>query len=193
MIPITREKAIELLKSYGQKESDWNHYLETEAVMRAVAERLGEDKDYWGMLGLLHDVDWALTRDKWEEHCIKAEEILRKQGFDEEFIVNVQSHAYGYKEVPPFEHKIRIKKIQHALAASETITGLVYAYALMKGKKITDMDVPGLKKKFKDKQFARNCNREIILEIEKTGIALDEFLKIAIEAIKGIKKNIGLS
>ncbi len=192
-IPLTREKAIKLLKSYEQRESDQIHYLETEAIMGAVAEKLNEDKDYWGMLGLLHDVDWALTKEDWAEHCIKAEEILKKQGFDEEFIRLVQSHAYGYKEIPVFKDKIRTEKIKHALAASETITGIIHAYALMRGRKISDMDVQGLKKKFKDKKFAQNCNREIILEIEKTGIPLSEFLETAIEAIKKIKDNIGLN
>ena len=89
MIPLTREKAIWLLRSYEQRESDQIHYLETEAIMGAVAEKLGEDVDYWGMLGLLHDVDWAITRDKCEDHCIKAEEILKKQGFDKEFIETI--------------------------------------------------------------------------------------------------------
>ena len=189
---LTREKAIWLLRSYEQRESDQIHYLETEAIMGAVAEKLGEDVDYWGILGLLHDVDWAITRDKCENHCVKAEEILKKQGFDKEFIETIQSHAYGYKEIPAFKDTRRTEKIQHALAASETITGIVNAYALMRENKISDMDSSGLKKKFKDKKFAQNCNREIILEIEKIGIPLDEFLGIAIGAIKKIKDNIGL-
>lgn len=190
---LTREKAVLLLKSYEQKESDQIHYLETEAIMGAVAEKLGEDIDYWKMLGLLHDVDWALTKDKCEEHCIKAEEILKKHGFDEEFIKTVQSHGYGYKEIPALKDKARTERVQHCLAASETLTGIIHAYALMRGRKISDMDASGLKKKFKDKRFAQNCNREIISEIEKAGISLDEFLSIAIEAVKKIKDNLGLS
>ena len=190
-LPITRERAIELLKSMPQKDSDWNHYLESEAIMRAVAEKFGEDVEYWGMLGLLHDVDWALTKENWEEHCVKAEEILKENYFDEEFIQTIQSHGYGYNEIPKFKDKKREKKIEHALAASETVTGLIYAYALMRGRKISDMDISGLKKKFKDKSFAANCNREIIKEIEQI-IPLDEFFGIAIKAMQGIKEDIGL-
>ncbi len=191
MLPITREQAIELLKGMGQKESDMNHYLESEAIMRKLAEKFGEDIEYWSMLGLLHDVDWALTRENWEEHVSKAEEILKEKGFDDVFIKTIQSHAYGYDAIPRFKDMKREKKIEHCLAAAETVTGLIYAYALMRGKKISDMEVKGLKKKFKDKTFAANCNREIIKEIEEY-MELTEFFQLAIEAIKGIKEQIGL-
>ncbi|MEK6875113.1 MAG: HDIG domain-containing metalloprotein [Nanoarchaeota archaeon] len=191
-LPITREEAIELLKSMDQKESDWNHYLESEVIMKALAEKLDEDVNYWSMLGLLHDTDWALTKDNWKEHSIKATEILKEKGFDNEFIEIIQSHAYGDREIPYLENKNRTKKIEHALASAETITGLIYAYALMRGKNISDMDASGLKKKFKDKRFAENCNREIIKEIENVGISLDEFFDLSIKAIQNIKNQIGL-
>ena len=193
ILPITREQAIELLKSMPQSESDMNHYLESEAIMRALAEKLGEDVEYWGMLGLLHDIDWAFTRDNWAEHCTKAVEILKEKGFSDEFINDVQSHGYGYDAIPALKEKKREKKIEHALAASETLTGIIYAYALLKGRKISDMEVKGLKKKFKDKRFAANCNREIIKEIENIGLSLDEFFELAVNAIKGIAGQIGLS
>jgi hypothetical protein len=191
-LPITRKQAIELLKTMPQEDSDINHYLESEAIMRALAKKFGEDSEYWGMLGLLHDVDWSLTKDNWGEHCSNAEEILKEKGFDNKFIQLVQSHGYGYKAIPKFMNKKRTEKIEHALAAAETLTGIIYAYALMKGKNISDMEVSGLKKKFKDKRFAQNCNREIIKEIEKTGLSIDEFFEIAIEAMKNIKSDIGL-
>lgn len=190
MLPITREQALEFLKRFEQKESDMNHYLESEAIMRKLAEKLGEDVEYWGMLGLLHDVDWALTRENWEQHLTKAEEILKEKGFDEEFIRIVQSHGYGYQEIPRFKDMKREKKVEHCLAAAETVTGLIYAYALMRGK-ISDMEVKGLKKKFKDKTFAANCNREIIKEIEPY-IELGEFFQLSIEAMREIKEQIGL-
>ena len=191
-IPISREEALEFLKSMNQKESDFNHYLESEAIMKALAEEFNEDVGYWAMIGLLHDVDWALTRENWEEHTSKAEEFLKEKGFDEKFIQIIQSHTYGSDLIPKFKDKQRIKKIEHALAAAETLTGIIHAYALMRGKKISNMEVKGLKKKFKDKAFAANCDRKIIKEIEKTGIDLDEFFKISIEAIKKIKNLIGL-
>jgi len=192
-LPITREKAIELLKSIpGNGEFEMIHYLESEAIMRGVARRLNEDENYWGMLGLLHDVDWGLTKNEPEKHLTLAPEMLKKEGFDDEFIKTVLSHGYGFEELPELKDKQRSKKIEFALAASETMTGIVYAYALMRGKRISDMEVKGLKKKFKDKAFAAGCNREIIREIEKTGISLDEFFQIAIDSMKGIKSEIGL-
>ncbi len=191
-LPINRGQALELLKQYEQTESDMNHYLESEAIMRALAEKFGEDTEYWGMLGLLHDVDWALTRNNIKEHLTKAPEILKEAGFDDEFINIIISHGYGHEILPQWIDKKRTEKIQHALAASETLTGIIYAYALMRGKKISDMEVKGLKKKFKDKSFAATCNRNIVKEIEQVGLSLDEFLELSIEAIKEIKDEVGL-
>jgi len=191
-LPITREEAVALLKSMPQSDSDMNHYLETEAIMRALAEKFEEDVEYWGMLGLLHDVDWSLTKTDWTGHCIKAVEILKSKGFDDEFIENVQSHGYGYAEIPVLKDKKRNTKVQYALIAAETLTGLVYAYALMRGKKVSDMKAKGLKKKFKDKTFAANCRRNLIREIELTGLELADFFTLSIEAINKIKDQIGL-
>ena len=191
-LPITREEAINLLKSMPQLESDMNHYLETEAIMRALAAKFGENIEYWGMLGLLHDVDWALTKNDWREHCIRAAEILKTNGFDDAFIDNVQSHGYGYDEIPLLKGKKRQSKIQHSLVAAETLTGIIYAYALMRSKRISDMEAKGLKKKIKDKKFAANCNRELLGEIELTGLSMDDFLSLSIESIKKIKEQIGL-
>jgi len=193
LLLISRDEAIILLKKYPQGESEMNHYLESGAIMRALAEKLGEDKEYWEMLGLLHDVDWALTKDNWAEHTIKAKEILKEAGFDDEFIQIIQSHAYEHKGMPVFADRKRTQKTEHALSAAETMTGVIHAYALMRGKKISDMEVSGLKKKFKDKAFAGGCDREVINEIENTGISLDEFFVIAIEGIKRIKEQVGLS
>ena len=106
-LPIRRSDAIELLKNMNQQQADMNHYLETEAIMKALATRFGEDVEYWGMLGLLHDVDWALTKDDMKEHCIKAAEILRQKGFDEKFIQTVQSHGYAHDEIPALKDKTK--------------------------------------------------------------------------------------
>lgn len=191
-LPISRQQAIELLKKYPQTESDFNHYIESEAIMKKLAEKLVEDQEYWAMFGLLHDVDWALTKDNTKEHLAKAPEILEKAGFDQEFIDIIISHGYGF-DCAGLENKKRTKKVEFALAASETLTGLIYAYALMRNKKISDMEVKGLKKKFKDKTFAAGCNREIIKEAEQLGISLEEFFEIGIKALQSIKEEIGLS
>ena len=192
-LPITRGEAWELVLKYNKEKANLNHYLETEAIMKALALKMGEDPEYWGMLGLLHDIDWELTKDNWKDHCVKAVGILKENGFDDEFIEVIQSHGYGFEEIPALKDKSRSKKVEFALACSETLTGLIYAYALMRGGKISDMEVKGLKKKFKDKAFAANCKRDIIRECEKIGLSLDEFFQIAIGAVKSIKGEIGLS
>lgn len=191
-LPITREQALELIKKYNSHPQDIIHYLESEAVMRQLAKHLGEDEDYWGMLGLLHDVDWGVTKDEIESHLTKAPEILKEAGFDDDFIEIILSHGYGFHELPHLADKVRTQRIEYALAASETTTGLVHSYALMRGSRISDMDASGLKKKFKDKAFARALGRDIIAEAEKLGISLEEFFAIAIEGIKNIKEDVGL-
>lgn len=190
---ISRDNATQLLKKYNSPEdkSDWNHFLESEAIMRELAKKLGENEEYFGMLGLLHDVDWGITKNNTTEHLTKAPAILKEAGLDDEFINNIVSHGCGF-ECAGLKDKKRTKKVEFALAASETLTGLINAYAIMRGKKISDMEVSGLKKKFKDKSFAAGCNREIIKECENLGISIDEFLGIGIEGMKKIKNEIGL-
>ncbi len=188
--PISREQAIELLRKYDGDKSDWNHYLESEAIMRALAQKFGEDVEYWGMLGLLHDIDWGITRENSKEHLTKAPEILESAGFDEEFISIVISHGYGF-DCAGLKDKKREKKVEHALAAAETITGLIHAYALMR-KTMQGMDASGLKKKYKDKRFAAAIDREIIIECELIGLSLDEFFALSIGAMQKIAKEVGL-
>lgn len=191
-LPVNREEAVALLESMHPDNADMLHYIETEAVMRLLAEQFGQDPDYWGMIGLLHDVDWTLTKNSPEEHCIKAKEILAEKGFSDEDIQIIQSHGYGCEQIPELKDKQRTQKIEFALAAAETVTGLIYAYALMRGKSISGMEPSKLKKKFKDKSFAAGCNREIIKEIEKTGLTIDEFFAISIRAMQTVKEQIGL-
>jgi len=192
-LPITREKAWELVKKYNSDGKDLIHYKESEAVMRELASHLHEDVEYWGMLGLLHDIDWGITKDNVETHLTKAPGILRQAEFDEEFIEVLVSHGYGFPELPHLAEKRRTKKIEHALAAGETVTGLIHAYALMRGGRVSDMEAKGLLKKFKDKTFAAKIERPIILECENLNLSLEEFFKIAIEGIKKIKEQVGLN
>ena len=191
IVPLSRSEAIVLVKKYNSDERDLIHYLESEAVLRAIARRLGEDETYYGMLGLLHDIDWRITKNNQVTHLTKAPAILRGAGFDEQFIQIIISHGYGF-DCAGLLDKRRTENIEHALAAGETITGLIHAYALMREGKISDMDIKGLMKKYKDKRFAEGCHREIIAEIVECGITLEEFFVIAIEAIKKIKNDVGL-
>lgn len=191
-LPITRSEAVELLREMNQDDFDMTHYLETEAIMKALAKRFKKDEDYWAMVGLLHDVDWSSTKHDIKNHGIKCIKILKEKGFDDHFIEIVQSHAYGLNEIPHLKGEHRWHDIEHALVASETLTGLIYAYALMRDGRVSDMTVKGLKKKFKDKTFARGCNRELIKEIEELNLGLDDFFELAIGAIKEIRDEIGL-
>lgn len=190
-LPITRQEALGLVKKYNSDHRDLIHYLESEAIMKELALKLGEDVEYWGMLGLLHDIDWGLTKEQVSSHLTKAPQLLKGAGYDDEFIEIVLSHGYNYEELPHLKDKKRTRKVEYALAASETLTGLIHAYALMRGGKVSDMEVSGLKKKFKDKAFAAGCDREIIKEAENF-MNFDDFLACGIEGIKKIKDEIGL-
>ena len=191
-LPISRNEAFEILREMNQNDFDMTHYLESEAIMRVLARKLGKDEDYWGMVGLLHDIDWRHTKGDVENHCIACVDILKKHGFDDHFIDIVQSHAYGHEAIPELINHTRLHEIEHALAAAETLTGLIYTYALMRDGRISDMTVKGLRKKFKDKTFAKGVDRELILEIEEVGIELSEFFELSINAVKEIKHEIGL-
>lgn len=188
-LPITLEDALKLLERYNKDKTDMNHYLESETIMGALAERLGEDEEYWKMLGLLHDIDWGITKEDTRQHLTKAPEILKEAGFDEKFIRIILSHGYGC-DCAGLKERHRSEKVEHALACAETVTGLVYAYALMR-KGLGGMEVSGLKKKMKNMKFAATVNRDIIMECEKLGLTLDEFLDISIKAIRSISKTIG--
>lgn len=194
-LPLTRQQALALLKKYNTEQTDFNHYLESEAVMRGLAEHFGlnkEEVEYWGMLGLLHDVDWGITKENVATHLKKMPDILKEAGFDDKFINIILSHGYGFDELPSLKEKKRTERIEHALSASETVTGLIHSYALMRGKKVSDMEAKGLMKKYKDKAFAAKISREIIMEIEKTGLSLEKFFEIAISSIKKIAGEVGL-
>ena len=190
---LNRKQSYELLKKYLKDEKNLLHSIESEAIMRALAQRLNQDQERWGLLGLLHDIDWELVGDKTEDHLTKAPEILKEAGFDDEFIETVVSHGYGF-ECAGLQDKKRSREVEYALACAETVTGLIYAAVLVRpDKKIANMELKSLKKKFKDKAFAANCNREVIRECEQLGIEIDEFLQISLDAMKGIADQIGLA
>ena len=189
-LPLTRDEAIKLLKKHNKEKSDFNHYLESEAIMKALAKKLGEDEELWGMLGLLHDVDWGITKDNTKDHLTKAPDILKEAGFSDDFIQTIISHGYGF-DCAGLKDKKRTKKVEHALACSETITGLIHAYALIRGS-MEGMEAKGLKKKFKDKAFVAAINRDIIKECEKLGLELNDFFELAIDAVKSIAAEVDL-
>ena len=148
--------------------------------MRGFAKELGyaEEEDFWGLVGLLHDLDFEVYP---EEHCVKCQEIMREEGIDERMIHAVASHAYGIcSDVKP-EHEM-----EKVLFACDELTGLIGAAALMRpSKSCQDMELKSLKKKFKDKKFAAGCDRDVIIQgAEMLGWELDHLLNETLEAMK---------
>jgi len=196
---IAHSQAQKLLDQYIHDPVNKMHCRESEVIMQAVAKRLGYDAEKWGILGLLHDIDWELTKDNTKLHCIKAVDILKKAGATEFCVKTIQSHGYGqgfgdaYYGPPEFKGKERTTIVEHALAASETVTGLVIATALIQpDKKLASVKPESLGKKLKNEKFAAGCQRKIILECETIGIPIDEFLKVSLSALQEINGELGL-
>ncbi len=149
--------------------------------------RLGEDADRWGLTGLLHDIDVEITGADPKVHALKAEELLEDFAFDQEMLDAIRMHNDEATGMP------RTTLFQHALAAGETITGLIYATTLVyPDKKIESVKYKSIRKRMKEKAFAASVNRDHILECEKIGIPLDEFIQISVDAMRGISEEIGL-
>ena len=183
---ITREAAYELLKQYNKEPFHIQHALTVEGVLRWYAKELGygEEEEYWGITGLLHDIDYELYP---EEHCKKAPELLAGGGVGEDMIYSICSHAYGIcSDVEP---KHEMEKV---LFAADELTGLIWSAALMRPSKSTmDMELKSLKKKFKDKRFAAGCSRDVIKEgAERLGWELDELLDKTLEAMRSCEASV---
>ncbi len=185
---ITREEAIDLLKKYNKEPFHIQHAFTVEAVMRWFAEHLGyaEEVEYWGMVGLLHDIDFELYP---ELHCKKAPEILLAAGVGEDMVYSICCHGYGI--CVDLEPKHVMEKV---LFASDELTGLIGAAALMRpSKSVKDMELKSLKKKFKDKKFAAGCSRDIITNgAALLGWELDELLNKTLEAMREKEELIAL-
>ncbi len=177
---ITREQALELLKKYNKEPFHIQHALTVEGVMRWYAKELGyaAEEEFWGITGLLHDIDFELYPEK---HCKKAPELLREAGVGEDMIYAICSHGYGLCSEE--EPKLEMEKV---LFASDELTGLIWSCALMRPSKSTmDMEVKSLKKKFKDKKFAAGCSREVISQgAEILGWELDDLFDKTILAMR---------
>ena len=183
---VTREEAINLVKKHITKRNVVYHMLAVEAIMRSVAKHFGEDEDKWGLIGILHDVDYEKTEATPEKHSLLAEEILK--GFvPDELIKAIKTHNFKHTGVMP---ETRMEK---ALIASDAISGLLVACALvMPSKKLADVKVETVSKKFKDKDFARGAERERILICEEIGIPREKFFEIALNGLKSVAAEIGL-
>lgn len=183
---ISREQAFDLLKEYNKDPFHIQHALTVEAVMKWYATKLGygDDTEYWGIVGLLHDIDFELYPD---QHCIKAPELLRKGDVGEDIIHAVVSHGYGITvDVAP-EHEM-----EKVLFAADELTGLIWATALMRPSKSTkDMELKSLKKKYKSKGFAAGCSREVIERgATQLGWELEKLLTMTLDAMKATEDDI---
>ena len=186
---LDRDGAWELLCEYTKGDSLRRHALAVEAAMRASAMRYGEaeaDRDEWGIVGLLHDLDYEMFPSQ-DEHPYRGAEIMRAHGYPERMISAIMGHA-TYSGVP------RDTPMAKALFASDEICGFLVACALVRPtRSLEDMNVASVKKKLKDKAFARTVNRDDIRQgVAELGVELDEHIGFLIEALRPVQRDIGL-
>lgn len=181
---MNRTDAVELLKKYNKEEFHIRHAITVEQVMKFFAKKNNEDEEFWGIVGLLHDIDYEMYP---EEHCKKAPELLKEINCSDELIHAVCSHAYGIcSDVEP------IHTMEKILFAIDELTGLIWAAAKMRPSQSTkDMELKSLKKKFKDKKFAAGCSRETITKgAEQLGWELDKLLEETLIAMQEVEDEI---
>jgi putative nucleotidyltransferase with HDIG domain len=187
----TREDALALMQSYTASESLRKHMLAVEAAMRAYAEKLNGDVDRWGLAGLMHDFDYERfpndAHSPTEEHPSEGVRLLRERGYPEDVLEAILGHA-TYTGVP------RTTPMARALFAVDELTGLVTATALVRpSKSVHEVDARSVRKKMKDKAFARGVSREdVLLGAQELGVELDEHVQFVIEAMQGRAKELGL-
>ena len=177
---LTYQQALDLLKEYNQGEFHLKHAYIVSDVMGWFADQLGygEEKDFWSVVGLLHDLDFEQYPD---QHCIKSQEIMRERGLDERLIHATASHGYGITvDIQP-EHQM-----EKVLFATDELTGLIGAVAIMRpSKSVSDLEVKSVKKKYKDKKFAAGCSREVIQRgADMLGWTLEELIDQTIQAMR---------
>ncbi len=181
---ITRSQALALLQKYNQEPFHILHGLTVEGVMRYFAQETGEDPDFWGIVGLLHDVDF----ERWpEKHCLEAPQLLAEINAEPEMVHAICSHGYGICcDVEPTEQMEKI------LFATDELTGLIGAAAKMRpSKSVCDMEVSSLKKKFKDKKFAAGCSRDVIRQgAERLGWTIEELMEKTILAMRSCEETV---
>ncbi len=183
---MNREEALSLLKKNLKNRNLFNHSLAVEAVMRRLAEHFNEDVEKWGLAGLLHDIDYDRTKDDHARHSMEGAEMLAEIGLPEDIVYAVKVHN-SIHGLP------RISLMDKALFATDPLTGLIVAGALIRPeKKLAVIDVPFLLKRFGEKAFARGANRETISACTETGLSLEEFMGLGLEAMQGIAAELKL-
>jgi len=183
---LTREEALSLVKKNVSKKNIVYHMIAVEAAMRGLASHFGEDENLWGLTGLIHDIDYEKIGDAWEKHGVLAGEILKGLVSDD-VLRAIKSHNFERTGVLPES------RMEKALICCDAISGLLVACALvMPSKKVAEVKAKTVKKKFKDKDFARGADRERILFCEKIGVPKEKFFEIALEGLRNYAEEIGL-
>ncbi|NLI92818.1 MAG: HDIG domain-containing protein [Peptococcaceae bacterium] len=183
---LTREQAFTELAKYVKNKNLIKHMVSVEAVMTGLADHFGEDREKWGLTGLLHDIDYDETKDDPQLHSLKGAEILSELGFPEEVVhaVKVHNHAHG---IP------RTSLLDKALYAADPVSGLVVAGALVRpDKKLASVDQEYLVKKFGEKAFARGADREQIRTCTEIGLEVEEFLEISLRSMQKVAEDLEL-
>ncbi len=183
-----REEALLLIKKHVNNKNSIKHMLALEAVMRSLAKRLNEDEEKWGIAGLVHDIDMEIVdyRNKPQEHGVVGAQILKERGAEQEII----DAALAHNEETGKERKSLLEK---AIYAADPLTGLIVASVLvLPSKKINDINVTSIQKRFKEKAFAKGANREAIASCSEIGIDLNDFLGIGLNAMQDISKDLDL-
>lgn len=182
----TREEAYQLLTEYNKSDNLIKHALAVEGVMRYMARKLGEDEEKWGVIGLVHDLDYEKFP---EEHCQKSEEILKEKGWPEQYIRAVVSHGWGL--CSNVEPQTELEKVLYAI---DELTGLVVTTALVHpSKSIMDVKVKSVKKKWKDKRFAAGVNRSVIEQgAQMLGMEVTDLIADTIAGMQEVAEEIGL-
>ncbi len=181
-----RDEALNLIKENVKGQFLINHMLATEAIMKKVAEKTGEDKEKWGLCGLLHDIDFEETKETPEKHGPEAVKILEGKGIDKDILQSILSHNFEHTDVMPET------KMDFCLLAADAMTGLIIACAMVKEKKLSNVTDKTIKKAFKKKGFAAGSNRDNIKACEKAGISYDDFVHKSREAMQDISDELGL-
>ena len=184
---ISRAEAFSLLQANCAEEVLLKHSLATEAVMQALAQRLGQDPEQWGIAGLLHDLDYDATKGDPARHTLITEKILLNQGVGEEIIDAIKAHNAEALQ------RTRGKPFHFAITCAECITGLVVATALVyPDKKISSVRPSSILKRMKEKDFAQRVSRDGIRACEQIGLSLEEFAELSLKAMQGIHDQLGL-
>lgn len=181
-----RQQALDLIKRYIKNKNLIKHMLALEAIMRALAQRFGQDEETWAMAGLLHDIDYELTQDEPLKHTVVGTEILAKEGISQEILDGIRAHNEAVVEG-------RKSLMEKAMYAADPLTGLIVAAALIHpDKKLASINTQFVLNRFGEKSFARGANRDIIRSCQEMGLSLEEFVEIGLKAMQGIARELGL-